>query len=304
MQYASRAFDTHTIGHPDPSALETLSSRALLNGMRFLIAGLLYALITFKYQRKFARSEAVGGLVVGLLFGGGMLLQVLGLAWARPSVSGFLTSMAVVFTPLAQAWFLRRPVGWIVWTAVGLALAGVTLLAWPNPAAAEGGLTARPPLLLLGETLTVLGAIVFTGQIMGVDHYGQTADPRRLTSVMLLTCAVISLVVAAALSGGRLLRPEMAAAVAGDRTVWWSLGSLVLLSSVVAIPLMNAYQPRVSPATASVIYCSEPLFALLFSVLLGAEQLTALTLAGGAAVLAAVLVVATCNSGTERKAEV
>jgi drug/metabolite transporter (DMT)-like permease len=41
-----------------------------------------------------------------------------------------------------------------------------------------------------------------------------------------------------------------------------------------------------------VVYCSEPLFALLFSVLLGTERLSALTLAGGAAVLGAVLLVA------------
>jgi drug/metabolite transporter (DMT)-like permease len=113
-----------------------------------------------------------------------------------------------------------------------------------------------------------------------------------LTSVMLLTCAVMSLVVAAGLSGGRVLLPGVLAALASDRVVWWSLGSLVLFSSVLAVPLMNTYQPRVSPATASVAYCSEPLFALLFSVLLGTEQLTALTLVGGGAVLAAVLVVA------------
>jgi drug/metabolite transporter (DMT)-like permease len=296
MQYASRAFDTHTVGHPQPSPLEALASRALLNGLRFLIAGLLYVLITHKGQRKFSRSEALGGTLVGFLFAGGMLLQVLGLAWARPSVSGFLTSMAVVFTPLAQAWFLRRPVGRTVWTAVGLALAGVMLLAWPNPAAGTGGLTVQPPLPLLGEILTVLGAIVFTAQIMAIDHYGQTADPRRLTSVMLLTCAVLSLAVAAGVSGGRFLHPEVLTALAGDRTVWWSVGSLVLFSSVLAIPLMNAFQPRVSPATASVVYCSEPLFALLFSVLLGTEQLTGLTLAGGAAVLSAVLVVAIKSS--------
>lgn len=296
MQYASRAFDTHAVGHPAPSALETLASRALLNGVRFLVAGLLYALITFKAQRKFARAEALGGTVVGLLFGGGMLLQVLGLAWARPSVSGFLTSTAVIFTPLAQAWFLRRPVGMTVWVAVGLALIGMIFLAWPNPAAALGGLTAQPPFPWLGELLTVLGAVVFTAQIMAVDHYGQTADPRRLTSVMLLTCATVSLVVAAGLSGGRLLGPAVLGALAEDRTVWWSLGSLVLFSSVLAIPLMNAFQPRVSPATASVVYCSEPLFALVFSVLLGAEQLTAMTLAGGAAVLSAVLVVAARSS--------
>ena len=55
---------------------------------------------------------------------------------------------------------------------------------------------------------------------------------------------------------------------------------------------MNTFQPRVSPATASVAYCSEPLFAAMFSVLLGTEQLTALTLVGGGAVLVAVLTVA------------
>jgi len=292
MQYASRAFDAHTIGHPDPSTLESLASRALLNGVRFLIAGVLYVLLTWKHQRKFTRTETVGGVAVGLLFGGGMLLQVLGLAWARPSVSGFLTSMAVVFAPLAQAWILRRPVGGAVWTAVALALAGVTLLAWPNPAAALGDLTAHPPLPLLGEMLTLLAAVVFTAQILAVDHYGQAADPRRLTGVMFLTCAAMSLVVAAGVSGGRLLLPGVLAALAMDRVIWWSLGSLVLFSSVLAIPLMNTYQPRVSPATASVVYCSEPLFALLFSVLLGTEQITAITLTGGAAVLAAVLVVA------------
>lgn len=256
------------------------------------MAGLLYGLVTIKHQRGFTRFETIGGTSVGLLFGVGMLLQVLGLAWARPSVSGFLTSMAVVFAPLAQALILRRPVGGTVWAAVAVALAGVTLLAWPNPEAAHGGLTGHPPLPLLGEALTVMGAMVFTAQILAIDHYGKIADPRRLTSVMLLTCGAASLVVAAIVSRGAVFDPLALMAIAGDRVVWWSLGSLVLFSSVLAIPLMNAYQPRVSPATASVVYCSEPLFALVFSVLLGTERLTSMTLAGGGAVLGAVLIVA------------
>jgi drug/metabolite transporter (DMT)-like permease len=292
MQYASRAFDSHAIGHTEPSPLETLGTRALLNGVRFFLAVLLYGLITWRDQRKFARREVLGGITVGLCFGGGMLLQVLGLAWARPSVSGFLTSLAVVFAPLAQAWILRRTVGGMVWAAVGLALAGIVLLAWPNPAAAQGGLTTSPPLPLLGEVLTVLGSMVFTVQILAVDHYGARVNPKRLTSLMLATCSALNLAVAAGLSGGRLLLPEVLGPIAIDSTVWWSLGSLVLFSSVLAIPLMNTFQPRLSPATASVVYCSEPLFATLFSVALGAEQLTSLTLAGGGAVMVAVLLVA------------
>jgi drug/metabolite transporter (DMT)-like permease len=292
MQYASRTFDTHAIGHGNPSVVESMGSRALLNGIRFFAAVLLYGLFTCKHQRGFARSEAVGGVVVGLFFGSGMLLQVAGLAWARPSVSGFLTCLAVVFAPLAQAWLLGRSVGRLVWSAVGLASAGVILLAWPNPAAAQGGLTALPPLPLLGEVLTVLGSVAFTAQILMVDHFGKVADPRRLTSVMLLTCAVLNVGVAAALSLGRLLQPGVIAAIVADRTVWWSLGSLIVFSSVIAFPLMNTFQPRLSPAVASVVYCSEPLFAVLFSVLLGAEQLTIPTFGGGAAVLLAVLAVA------------
>jgi drug/metabolite transporter (DMT)-like permease len=292
MQYAARAFDAHAIGHDAASPVETLGVRALLNSVRFLLGGLLYCLLTFKQQRNFTRAETLGGVACGLLFGGGMLLQVLGLAWARPSVSGFLTALAVVFAPLAQALILRRRVGGVIWAAVAMALAGVSMLAWPDPTAVQNSLTTQPPLPLLGEVLTVLGSIVFTAQILTIDHYGQTANPARLTSIMLLTAAGLGFVVAAVLNGGRLFRPDTLAAIAGDHTVWWSLGSLIVFCTVVAIPIMNKFQPRVSPATASVAYCSEPLFASMFSVLLGAERLTPMVIAGGSAVLAAVLTVA------------
>jgi len=54
---------------------------------------------------------------------------------------------------------------------------------------------------------------------------------------------------------------------------------------------MNTYQPRLNPATASVIYCLEPVFATLFSVLFKTEYLTATTVAGGAMILMGVMVV-------------
>ncbi len=291
MQFASRAFEAQSVTETGSGPLASLGVRALMNGVRFGIAGLLIVLISWKHQRRFTRSESVGGAVVGLFFTAGMLLQVLGLAWARPSVSSFLTSLTVVFAPLAQAAILRRVVGGAVWAAVILALAGVLLLAWPNPEAAQGGLTTSPPVPLLGEALTILGSLVFTAQLLAIDHYGQSANPWRLTSVMLLTAGVLSLAIAAGLSGGHLLLPSLAFRLAVDPTVWWSLGSLILFSSVLAIPLMNAYQPKISPAMASVVYCSEPLFGVLFSVLLGAERLTGLTVAGGFGVLLAVLAV-------------
>jgi drug/metabolite transporter (DMT)-like permease len=55
---------------------------------------------------------------------------------------------------------------------------------------------------------------------------------------------------------------------------------------------MNKYQPLVSPATASVVYCLEPLFGTLFSVAFRTEQLSQITLLGGSIILIAVIIVA------------
>ena len=290
MQIVSHAFDSHT--HPR-NPLDLLASRALFNGIRFGLAGLLYLLLTLGHHRSFSRADILGGITVGASFGIALLFQILGLTWARPSVSGFLTALAVVFAPLAQALVLRRAVGPAIWLAVAVAFQGMVLFSWPNPAAsAANTLASTPPLPLFGEFLTVLASVIFTVQILSLDHYGQAANPVRLTSIMFLTTAAISLVVAGVLSRGGMFRLALLAGLAHDHTVWWTMGTLVLFSSVGAMHLMNTFQPRVSPAMASVVYCSEPLFATLFSLAFGAEQLTLLTVLGGVAVLAAVLIVA------------
>jgi drug/metabolite transporter (DMT)-like permease len=70
------------------------------------------------------------------------------------------------------------------------------------------------------------------------------------------------------------------------------MASLVVLSSIVTNHLMNRYQPLVAAATASVIYCLEPVFGTIFSLVFKTEVLTGLTIIGGLAVLTAVGLVA------------
>jgi drug/metabolite transporter (DMT)-like permease len=200
--------------------------------------------------------------------------------------------MAVVFAPIAQAVLLRRRVGRPTWVAVALAIVGMMLLSWPKPEAhASNTLVTSPPILFLGEGMTVLASVLFTGQILAVDHFGQRSDATRLTFVVLATTGVFSLVAAVSLDARTVLRPGAWAGVASDRTIWWSMGTLTVFSSVLATHLMNTWQPLVSPATASVIYCTEPLFGTLFSVLFATERLTPLTLVGGAAVVGSVVIV-------------
>jgi drug/metabolite transporter (DMT)-like permease len=272
------------------SLAQRLSLRGGFNAWRFAIAGLVCAAISLRGS--YRRQELLGGTVVGLFFGLGMLFQLLGIQCTLPSVSSFLTALSVVFAPIAQSLLLRRPVGGRVWLAVAIAVLGMAVLSLGDAGAARATLTQAPPVPFLGQILTVIGAGCFTAQILAVDHFGKRADPSRMTTVMLLSAAVVSALVGLAAGGWTMYRVTNIVALARDFTFDWSFAGLVLLSSVLAMTLMNAWQPRIAPATAAVVYCLEPVFGTLFSVAFGTEVLTGVTVVGGLIILAAVLMIA------------
>jgi drug/metabolite transporter (DMT)-like permease len=305
MQLGTRGFDRHVLpSGAGADDLQKFASRALYNGVRFGLAAVLYGLLTWRRQREFSRHEVIGGILVGTFFAGGMLLQVTGLRWILPSVSSFFTALPVVFAPLAQAIIFKKPVGRATWGAVALAVIGIVLLSWPKPeAVAANSQVVMPPFPYLGELLTIAGALVFTAEILCVHHFGQRASAVRLTLVMLATTGLLSFIAAMALGGGTMLSTTAARGLLHDREVGWTMITLIVFSSVLALYLMNLYQPRVSPAIASVVYCTEPLFGTLFSLLFATEQLTRLTIAGGLVVIVSVLVVATSGRDPQLAAE-
>jgi drug/metabolite transporter (DMT)-like permease len=277
-------------GWTERSMAQDLALRATYNGWRFVLATVLYGLLTRKKQRGYRRADIRGGAFVGLFFAAGLFFQLLGLRYALPSVSGVLTSMVVVFTPLAQYFLIRRPVGASTWQAVVIALLGVCILSLPNPAAATHlTFTIAPPLPWLGEAATLVASILFTGQVLSVDHFGGAADATRLTFVMFVVTAVTSLAVGLALGGSALYAPAALATLASDPAFIRVTLVLVALSSVAAFHLMNASQPHLSPAVASVVYCMEPVFATMWSVLFRTESMTMLTFVGGGLVILAML---------------
>jgi drug/metabolite transporter (DMT)-like permease len=277
-------------GWVDRSIVRDVALRSTYIGWRFGLAGLLYGLLTLGQQRGFRASEVRGGAIVGMFFAAGNILQMAGLRYALPSVSSVLTSMVVVFTPFAQYFLLKRRVGAATWQAVLLALIGVIALSFPNPsAAAPLTLTSRSPIPWLGEGSTLVASMLFTGQVLGVDHYGSLVEPRRFTLVMFATASIATLAFGVLLGGGPLHAPSVLGALVHDPQFWSVNVAMVVICSVGAFHLMNTAQPLVSPAAAAVIYCMEPVFATAWSVVLGTESLTWLTLAGGGLVVLAMV---------------
>lgn len=266
-----------------------LAASATFIAWRFLLAALLYGAVTFRHQRGFTRADWLGGLTVGGTFVAGLYLQIIGLRYTLPSVSSFLTALYVVLLPLAQSWFLKRPPRLLLWLAVALALGGLAVLG----TAGDGGPVTRPPFPACGEVLTLLGAVLFTAQILFLDRYAPEARTERLSLVMFAVTALGGWAVALALPEGRAaLHGDAFARLGGDYTFSWALLSTTLFSSVLAFHLMNRHQPNLAPSVAGVVYCLEPVFATLWSVLLGGEEFRRSLFIGGGLILSGVLLAA------------
>jgi drug/metabolite transporter (DMT)-like permease len=131
--------------------------------------------------------------------------------------------------------------------------------------------------------------MLFTGQVLSVDHFGKSVEPRRLTLVMFGVASVATLAFGALLGGGALHAPAVLSALASAPHFWLVNAAMVVICSVGAFHLMNTAQPLVNPAAAAVIYCTEPVFATAWSVVLGTEVITWLTLLGGGLVVLAMV---------------
>lgn len=274
----------HKAGQPT----DGIAVGATINAWRYGAAAILLALAVLPSWRRLSRDEVTGGLVLGAIMGVGMFLQILGLAWVLPSVSGMLSATPVVLAPLAQALILRRPVTTRIWLCALIAAVGCVVLTWGGAAAhAQGSLTTQPPFPYAGELVTLASALCFTGFILLIGRVAPRAGgTSRLCSVMFLGVAVLNGSLAVAFGDPDLYAITNAAELALAPLWATAMGALVVLCTIGALWLMNRAQPSMSPARAAVLYTLEPVFGTLFSLLMGQERLTAWTVCGGMLVVA------------------
>ena len=137
----------------------------------------------------------------------------------------------------------------------------------------------------LGVALGLGAALVYSTYILVSQGISGRLRPTVL-SALVCTGAAVSLTLGAALLGE--LRPgELTAAG------WASLAGIALVSTVGAVSLFFAGLSRVGPTTASILSTVEPLVTVILAFIVFGETLGVVQIAGGALVLAAVLVLNT-----------
>lgn len=247
-------------------AVEKMSVADFLT-WRFALAALAMLVIR---PRSVARLGAAGrraGAVVGVALGAGYLLQTVGLQHTSAAVSGFITGMFVVLTPLGAAVLLRQLPSASAWLAVAVATVGLGLLSLHGFSVGYG------------ELLTLGCAAAFALHIVGLGRWASSYDAFGLAVVQLLVTTLMCLAIA--LPGGMHVPP--------DGSVWVALGITALGATALAFVVQTWAQAHLSPTRAAVVMTMEPVFAGVFAVVVAGESLGWRTLLGAALVLAAMV---------------
>jgi drug/metabolite transporter (DMT)-like permease len=237
--------------------------------VRFAIASVAMLAIAPHAVARLTPELRRHALVLGVLYGAAQILQTVGLAHTPASVSGFITGMYVVCTPLLAAAILHTRITGLTLGAVGLAVAGLAVL------------TLEGFSVGYGEALTLVAAVIYALHIVGLGAWSRPADAIGMSILQCLVIAAICLVAAAP---GGITVPDRT----GD---WLAVVYMALFAGAAALLGQTWAQAHLAPTRSAIIMSMEPVFAAFFAVLLGGESVTARMLLGGAMVLAAMLVV-------------
>jgi drug/metabolite transporter (DMT)-like permease len=271
----------------DVSNALRLTFSAGMIAIRFSLSMVVLSLCCPRLVWNASKAEWQAGVIVGLLFYVGLVLQVMGLATIPASRSGFLTSLTAVFTPLFSSIMFRRFPAKNVMVGAAVALLGVALLTGFIVIEAGTIRIAQDAMSswTIGDTWTTLGAVLFTGQLLLVDYYGKRLNTAAITPGMFVVVAIAAGLTFLVLYEVSLPAEHTAQSKIDGRaatSIWLDLflsptfmgivGFLAIFCSVFAFLGMNKYQPHITAVQASVIYSSEPVFASMWALFLPATM--------------------------------
>jgi drug/metabolite transporter (DMT)-like permease len=237
--------------------------------VRFAVASVALWALAPRALSRLTRHSLRHAVVLGAVYGVAQILQTAGLAHTPASVSGFITGMYVVCTPLFAALLLHTRITALTWGAVALAMVGLAVLSL-------SGLSVG-----YGEAVTFVAALLYALHIVGL---GAWSDARQAMGMTIVQLAVITVVCLVASAPDGLVLPSTG-------RDWLSVLYMAVFAGALALAGQTWAQAHLAPTRTAIIMSMEPVFAAFFAVVLGGESTTARMLVGGLLVLSAMLLV-------------
>ncbi len=242
----------------------------LFLGIRFILAFVVLALLSFKNIKKVRDTTLAAGSLIGFFLFIGYVFQTVGLQYTSSSNAGFITGVSVVLVPIMVAVKKRKLPSWQTSLTVIIAAVGLFLLSVPAGKISLG----------YGDLLVLICAFGFALHIVFVDHYSHRHNAVAITGIQILFVGVLCMII------GLLTEPW-------PRHLSSITISAIIITSVfatsMAFLLQNYLQKFSTPTRFAVVLTSEPVFAALAGFIWAGEILTGRAYTGAGLILLAML---------------
>ena len=236
---------------------------------RFAFAVLVMILLKPSVLTKINREILIKGSLAGLFLGTGYIFQTLGLDRVGAAITGFVTGLYVVATPLIAWLVLRHRISAFTWFATLVATAGLALLSIQGFSVGAG------------ELLVLVSAIAFGAHIVALSQWSNGLDVYAMTIVQLTACTLLT--GAISLNEGY---------VAPTNLMGWSVVIYTaVVCTAIAFMVQTWSQAHISATKVAVILTMEVVFSAIFALIFTDEKLNLQKFMGGALIVGAMFAI-------------
>ena len=249
--------------------------------VRFTVAAVLLLAVSARQSR--TRSIVGDSAFLGTVLTLGMAFQIAGQTETTASKTAFITGLSVVLTPFFAIFRTRRGPGLGNLLGILLATAGFFLLSWPSG----------------GQHVNRGDLMVFACAVMFAVYIVENAERAPRHSTLLFTAYQLTAAAAtlwALTFWLRLGRPPLALVayearpLLFDRPFVAAISYMTVFATLITFLVTTWAQTKMSATHAALIYALEPFWTAIFAAIILGERLGARGLAGGALVIAGIVV--------------
>ncbi len=221
---------------------------------RFTLASLIMLFFAWHRLRNMNLDILKRGVIVGFALGLTNISFVFGVSETSISRAGVLNNLFVLFIPLITKVIWRDPVGKVNMAGIGMAAAGIWLLATGGGAGFNRG-----------DLISTVCAIFIAGHIIAVSKVLGDDDVYLVSLVQFVTVAIMS-----GLLSLTLPLPHYVITPTAVMTIAYC----AVFPTVICFTLQNTYQRYVTPTRAGLIYTLDPVWSLVAGFVFLNERLS------------------------------
>ncbi len=242
----------------------------LFIGSRFIIAALFLLPFCYKNLRQTPKQNINSALKVGVVLASAIFCWIYAISISDTLGEGaFIMSLSMLFVPIVS-WIMfgSRP-SRLFWLSLPIAVLGLYLMSY------DGSFNFEPSQLLF------LMAAVFLAVHFNLNSkFASAIPPLTLTTIQLFSAGIIGVVLSAFVE-------TWPTTISGETFKWFGLS--VLLATSIRYVMQTTGQKHAQPTSAAILMLLEPVFTVVLSVWLYAEDMPPMKIAGCSILMFALL---------------